>query len=100
MSAGNCYIEKLCDALKTKLEENQPTKCCGKCQGSIGRLSLKDSLEVRLEAPKVKKGDLYQALKRVGDDPVKDVIEETLDELLDEETFRRVVAVFKIATRD
>lgn len=50
------------------------------------------------EAAKVEKGDLYKHLHHVGDDPTKAEIEQALREMLDDETFRRVVAVFKIAT--
>lgn len=48
----------------------------------------------------VKVGDLYDALHRVGDDPVKADIEDALGEILDGETFRLVVAVFMFATDD
>lgn len=51
-------------------------------------------------ADTVKHGDLYNALHRVGDDPVKADIEETLQDLLPSDVFKQVVAVFKLATED
>ena len=48
----------------------------------------------------VKKGDLYYALKHVGDDPVKSMIEDALEELLSPEDFKKVLAVFTIITDD
>lgn len=48
----------------------------------------------------VEKGDLYNALHYVGDDPVKADIEDALRQVLDEPTFNKVVAVFKIITTD
>lgn len=98
---GERYIDKLCASFKAvaKKQAEEPKKCCGRCK-PIGKLSFKDFMRVREEATSVQKGDLYQALKYVGDDPVKSEIEDVLSELLDEETFKQVVAVFKIATRD
>jgi hypothetical protein len=49
-------------------------------------------------AAKVKRGDLYNALHRVGDDPIKSGIEEVLSLLLTKEEFNKVVAVFNIMT--
>jgi hypothetical protein len=45
-------------------------------------------------------GDLYSALHRVGDDPVKSEIEDVLERALDEDAFKTVVAIFKVATSD
>jgi hypothetical protein len=63
-------------------------------------LTKKNLAKIEAEAAKVEDGDLYKHLHRVGDDPVKGEIEQALSEMLDEKTFRRVVAVFKIATDD
>ena len=63
-------------------------------------LSRKDSARIDAEATSIQDGDLYRALKHVGDDPTKSAIEATLKEMLDQETFKRVVAVFVIATSD
>ena len=49
---------------------------------------------------RVCRGDLYRALHRVGDDLVKSAIEEYLEALLDEDAFKTVVAIFKVATSD
>jgi len=65
----------------------------------LPQLSKKDDRKITREAKKVRDNDLYYALKHVGDDPVKSEIQSVLREMLDDETFRRVVAVFKIATR-
>lgn len=43
---------------------------------------------------------LYKALHYVGDDPVKAEIEDVLQRLLPEQTYREVVAVFLAATDD
>lgn len=56
--------------------------------------------QIAAEAAKVKQGDLYRHLHRVGDDTAKAEIEWALEQVLDEETFRKVVAVFKIAVTD
>ena len=46
----------------------------------------------------VKDGDLYSALHYVGDDFVKSDIEAVLKAILPPATFRKVVAVFVVAT--
>lgn len=43
---------------------------------------------------------LYNSLHHVGDDPVKDVIEKDLEELLDDESLKVVRAVFAFHTQD
>ena len=63
-------------------------------------LTKKNLKQIDTEATKVENGDLYRHLHRVGDDPTKAEIEQVLKEMLDDETFRRVVAVFKIATEE
>jgi hypothetical protein len=63
-------------------------------------LSAKLIKHIDKVAKTVKDGELYRALHNVGDDPVKSDIEEVLKDLLDTDTFNRVVAVFKIATID
>jgi hypothetical protein len=62
------------------------------------KLSTKQRKEIGKLATKIKKGDLYNALHRVGDDPVKGWIEDALKDSLEESTFRHVVAVFKYGT--
>jgi len=62
-------------------------------------LSKKEERLITKEAKKVKDGDLYDALHRVGDDPVKSEIEDCLKDILDDKTFKRVVAIFNIATK-
>jgi len=62
------------------------------------KLNKRDFARVTKVAKTVKLGDLYNALKHVGDDTTKAEIESVLYELLDKETFCRVVAVFKIST--
>ncbi len=49
-------------------------------------------------AEKVEYGDLYRALHYVHDGDTKIEIENALREILDEVTFRKVAAIFKIAT--
>ena len=51
-------------------------------------------------AKTVATGDLYHALHHVGSDYTKSEIEKVLRGILPEDTFNRVVAVFKIATSD
>jgi hypothetical protein len=51
-------------------------------------------------AENVQDGDLYDALHHVGDDPVKSEIEDVLKDLLPTSDFKKVVAVFKIATEE
>ncbi len=65
-------------------------------------MSIPKAWQKRIDkaAETVKDGDLYKALHYVGDDTAKMEIEEVLQEILDPETFRRIVAVFKIATTD
>ena len=47
----------------------------------------------------VNPGDLYDTLHHVGDDPLKSWIEDTLIEVLDERSYKLVVAVFKAGAR-
>jgi hypothetical protein len=61
-------------------------------------LSKKDEKKIVRAAKKVEPGDLYRALHRVGDDSTKSEIETVLREMLEPETLKRVIAVFKIAT--
>lgn len=58
-------------------------------------MNKRDRKKIDALVPAVKDGDLYDALHRVGDDPIKDNIESDLKEVLDPETFKLVVAVFK-----
>lgn len=59
----------------------------------------KESLKlIEKEMKKIKKGDLYYALHHVGDDPVKSEIDKMLEEMLDDSTFRKVVAIFNLST--
>lgn len=62
-----------------------------------GKLTKKNMRDIERAEKSVKGGDLYDALHRVGDDPVKSEIERALKQALDEATFRKVVAVFKVA---
>jgi len=63
-------------------------------------LTKKNLKQIDKEAHCVRDGDLYRHLHRVGDDPTKAEIEQVLKEMLNDETFRKVVAVFKIATEE
>ncbi len=63
-------------------------------------LTKKQHKQIAAEAAKVKQGDLYTHLHHVGDDTAKSEIEWALEQILDGETFKKVVAVFKIATTD
>jgi hypothetical protein len=63
-------------------------------------LSAKNRRDIITQALTVHSGDLYTYLHRVGDDTTKAEIEDALRELLDDATFRAVVAVFKIATTE
>ncbi|MGH9920320.1 MAG: hypothetical protein ACRD6W_15815 [Nitrososphaerales archaeon] len=68
---------------------------------SKGRpLTKKQHAQIAAEAKKVKQGDLYKHLHRVGDDTTKSEIEWALEQVLDGPTFQKVVAVFKIAVTD
>jgi hypothetical protein len=53
-----------------------------------------------IEAVKWEKGLLYRALRRVGDDPVKSMIEEELGRVLNQETLDKVARVFWKYTHD
>jgi hypothetical protein len=64
------------------------------------KLTKKERKQIDTEADKVKADDLYNHLHRVGSDFTKSDIENALVDLLDPLTFRKVVAVFKIATDD
>ena len=64
------------------------------------KLSTQQRQEITELAAKVKRGDLYNALHHVGDDPVKGWIEDALKSSLEDATFRHVVAVFKYCTSD
>ena len=66
----------------------------------IERLTKSNLLELEEIEVSVEYGDLYQALHHVGDDPVKQSIEEALVQILDPDDFRKVVAVFKAATQE
>lgn len=55
---------------------------------------------IKVAAMVAKDGDLYRALHLVGDDPIKSCIEDTLKELLPEQTYKQVLAVFNIFTDD
>lgn len=63
-------------------------------------LTKKQHGQIAREAAKVQDGDLYRHLHHVGDDTAKSEIEWALKQVLDEATFRKVVAVFKIAVTD
>lgn len=56
--------------------------------------------KVNKEIPLVKDGDLYDALHWCGDDFVKSDIEAVLKEILPPAMFKKVVAVFNVATSD
>lgn len=62
------------------------------------KLRKKDIKAINDWAKKVKRGDLYRALHDVGDDPVKSLIEDALKQQLSDATFRRVVAIFMLAS--
>ena len=64
------------------------------------RLSKKNVRDLARAVKAVQYGDLYDHLHRVGDDPVKSEIEDVLLAVLDPTTFRKVVAVFAVATSD
>ena len=64
------------------------------------RITKKNRADLEKAEAAVKYGDLYDHLHRVGDDPVKAEIEDALLALLDPATFRKVVAVFAVATSD
>lgn len=61
-------------------------------------LTKRDLKKLAKEKEVVQPGDLYKALHFVGDDMVKDEIENVLEELLDAETMKTVRAVFNLAT--
>jgi hypothetical protein len=69
-----------------------------------GRRPMRITKKVRRDLEKageaVEYGDLYDCLHRVGDDPVKAEIEDALLAVLDPATFRKVVAVFAVATSE
>jgi hypothetical protein len=60
-------------------------------------LNSKDRLQVKKEAAKVLRGDLYRYLHEVGDDQDKREIEDNLLSFFSEKTFRSVVAIFKLS---
>lgn len=62
------------------------------------RLSKKHRQAITDWAKKVKRHSLYSALHDVGDDPVKSLIEDVLRQELPDKTFRRVVAIFMLAS--
>lgn len=64
------------------------------------KLTKKNLADIARAEKTVQRLDLYRALHRVGDDPVKLEIEEVLETVLDPATFKKVVAVFKVATSD
>ena len=64
------------------------------------RLSKKSVKDLARAVKAVQYGDLFDHLHRVGDDPVKSDIEDVLLAILDPTTFRKVVAVFAVATND
>jgi hypothetical protein len=66
----------------------------------MGRLTKRERKDIEQVAETYQRGDLYRCLHRVGDDDVKASVEDALTDLLDPLTFRKVVAVFKIATGD
>lgn len=63
----------------------------------MSKLTKKNLASIARAEKTVQDGDLYDALHRVGDDPCKSEIEWALKQVLDEATFRKVVAVFKVA---
>jgi hypothetical protein len=63
-------------------------------------LDAKTRRQVERVAARVQDGDLCRALHQVGDDPVKSEIEDALREALDDATFRKVVAIFQLATAE
>jgi hypothetical protein len=66
----------------------------------MAKLELNEILAIKKVAKSVKRGDLYRALKYVGDDPIKSCIEDVLRGLLTDKEFKKVVAVFKLLTDD
>jgi hypothetical protein len=61
------------------------------------KISKKNMKDLEKAERRVTFGDLYDHLHQVGDDTVKAEIEQALVQLLDEETFCRVVGVFAMA---
>lgn len=64
------------------------------------KFSKKNLADLAKAEAGVQHGDLYDYLHRVGDDPVKSEIEDALLTILDPATFRKVVAVFAVATSE
>ena len=60
----------------------------------------KELAQITKLSKSVKPGDLYRAFHLVGDDDTKVCIEDALRSVLDEDTFHKVVAVFKFVTTD
>jgi hypothetical protein len=61
------------------------------------KLAKSDHAAIERECRSIEYGDLYRALHNVGDDNTKVSIEDALFTLLDEATFCKVVAIFKVA---
>jgi hypothetical protein len=64
------------------------------------KLTKKETMAIEAESRHVTDGDLYRYLKCVGNDPTKSEIESALKQVLDDKTFRTVVAVFRLSTQD
>lgn len=64
------------------------------------KLSKKNRKDLDKAGKTVAYGDLYDYLHRVGDDTTKMEIEQALVQILDEQTFCKVVAVFAVATSE
>lgn len=62
------------------------------------KLRKRDVKALRDAMKNVRRHDLYHALHGVGDDPIKALIEDVLKGCLTDNQFKKVVAVFKLAT--
>jgi hypothetical protein len=63
-------------------------------------MNKRDKQKLQKEAQRIdlQGNDLYKALHFVGDDPVKAEVDDVLKEVLPEEHYRTVVAVFNLST--
>lgn len=64
------------------------------------KLTIKNKNDIKSAMESIKDGDLYRYLHRVGDDCIKSEIEWALKQMLDDKSFKTVVAVFKVATSE
>ena len=84
----------------TRCIQPWPSERYSSSEGFLMGLTKKQKIAVEAESRNTTDGDLYRYLKYVGDDTTKSEIEEALRVVLDDKTFRTVVAVFRIATQE